>query len=191
MIRRFFLLILLVFGLTGCSSSRNAPIVWYWDNEIIESLGSLKDYCVYDFAVPFKAVMDDEEAVLAHYKILLPPKKEMKKILYSANDKRCFLYSKNRGIAIIQDIHHHHQDQINGLQEISKDTVEDELFTIEDSCKTKVKVLNGKKHYLYVDNEIRIIMFNLRENDYREFVKFPLENLIIKRRGEVRKRCVF
>lgn len=41
---------------------------------------------------------------------------------------------------------------------------------------------------MYVDNEIKIIMFNLTENDYYSFVTFPLKNFTIKRRGEIRAR---
>jgi hypothetical protein len=47
-------------------------------------------------------------------------------------------------------------------------------------------VKEQKNHYLYVDNEIRIVFFNLSKEDYQSFVELPLKSLEVRRRGEVR-----
>ncbi|GEM_PF-1753315 len=187
--KRLLFIALVCIGLSGCCSYKNAHIVWYWKNEIMESLGNLGEYSVYDFQVPFKGIMDNYEHLPAWYKILLPPRKELKKISISLTYNRCFLYSKHRGIAIVQDAPWLRKYP-NGLREISADSVESELNSFEnpDGTGTKLKILKNRRHFLYIDNEFRINMFNLRDEDYHTFVEFPLENFIIKRRSETRLR---
>ena len=178
----FFVLI----GLAVSCSYRNVPIIWYWENEIIESLGIVEDYCVYDYSSSFKSVMDMEECIPAHYQILLPSHKVLKRILYGSLERRCFLYTRGRGIAIIQDLHDWERKYENGLNQISPEMVEDQLSIFEEVSGKKIRVTKNRQHFMFVDNEIRIIMFNLSEDDYHSFVEFPIENLKIRRRGEVR-----
>ena len=80
--KRIIFITVVFIGLSGCCSYKNAHIVRYWENEIMESLGNLGEYSVYDFQVPFKGVMDNVEHLPAWYKILLPPKKDLKKYQY-------------------------------------------------------------------------------------------------------------
>jgi restriction system protein len=151
--------------MTGCYLYREAPIVWYWENEMYESLGVLDNYCVYDYSVPFKGIMESYESVPAHYQILLPPKKEIRNILWGPSEDICFLFTKNRGIAIIQDLHDWERKYENGLNQITTDMAENQLLKFADLLGKEVKVKGKKEHYMYVDNEIRILMFNLTEED--------------------------
>ena len=185
------LIILVSIGLSGCcsyKSYKSGVYAYYWKNEIYESLGDLGEYSVFDFESPFKGVTEETESLPAHYKILLPPIKELKRT-ENIGKNRCFLYTKYRGIAIIQDNNWKNWKRIdkNGLRELSEDSVENELFVFT-SNDIKIKIKKNRRHYLYVDNEIRIIMFNLSEKDYYTFVEFTLKNFIIKRRGEIRNR---
>lgn len=189
--KRIFIIIFVSICFSGCCSyrtCRNGTYAWYWKNEIYESFGDLGNYSVYDFESPFKGVTEDTESLAAHYKILLPPIKELERTENIGNN-RLFLYTKHRGIAIIQDDNWNNWKTIdkNGLREISEDSVDDKLFEFT-SCSIKIKIKKNRRHYMYVDNEIKIIMFNLTENDYYSFVTFPLKNFTIKRRGEIRAR---
>ena len=177
----------ILLGLSGCSSFRNTPWVayFYQTNKMVESLcpGKGHSYSIYEYSSPFVGVTDNEKHFPAHYQILLPPQTGIKK-MYERSDNRCFVYSKSRGIAIIQEIYSWRKEYENGLSEISMDEAEGLLAKVVDI--TKIKVKDNRHHYLYVDNEIRIVMFNLSENDYHDFVEFPLENLKFRRRGEIR-----
>ena len=64
--------------------------------------------------------------------------------------------------------------------------VEDQLYEFEELLGKSIKVKEKRNHYMYVDNEIRIIMYNLTEDDYYQFVEFPLANLKFRQRGKVR-----
>lgn len=186
--KRILVFLFVPLVMTGCYLYREAPIVWYWENEMYESLGVLDNYCVYDYSVPFKGIMESYESVPAHYQILLPPRKEIRNILWGPSEDRCFLFTKNRGIAIIQDLHDWERKYENGLNQITKDMAENQLLKFADLLGKEVKVKGKKEHYMYVDNEIRILMFNLTEEDYFRFVEFPLANLKIRKRGEVRQQ---
>lgn len=186
--KRILVLIFVSFVLGGCCSYKNAPIVWYWNNELYESLGGYKEYAIYDFYSPFIGTMDKEESIPAHYQILLPPKKEIVRILYGPYENRCFFYTRKRGIGIFQDLRNWERKYDNGLKEISKELAEDQLSKFAEQFGKEIKLKEKKHHYMYVDQEIRIVMFNLSEDDYQQFVAFPLENLKIRRRGEHRKK---
>lgn len=175
-----------IWCIAGCCSYKNAPIIWYSDNEIIESLGVADEYCIYDFSSPIRGVMDHYESIPAHYQILLPPRKKINNILYGPSEDRCFFYSNNRGIAIIQDLHDWERKYENGLTMISAEMVENQLYEFEELLGKRIKVKEKRNHYMYVDNEIRIIMYNLTEDDYYQFVEFPLANLKFRQRGKVR-----
>lgn len=151
---------------------------------MVESLCPGKDssYSIYEYVSPFVGIADNEEHLPAHYQILLPPQTGIKK-LYERGDNRCFVYSRSRGIAIIQEIYSWRKEYENGLSEISVDEAEGLLSKVVDI--TKIRIKDNRHHYLYVDNEIRIVMFNLSENDYHDYVEFPSESLKFRRRGEI------
>lgn len=186
--KRILVLIFVSFVLGGCCSYKNAPIVWYWNNEMYESLGVLDNYCIYDYAVPFKGVMETYESIPAHYQIFLPPRKEIIRILWGPIEDRCFFFTKKRGIAIIQDLHDWERKYENGLHQITKDAAEDQLFIFADLLGKEIKIKGNRNHFMYVDNEIRILMFNLSEEDYARFVEFPLVNFKIRQRGGIRQK---
>ena len=174
--------ILVCFG--GCCSYKNVPYVVYRNNEIDELIGPMKDYCIYDFISQVKMRRDTEVCLPAHYHILLPPKRNIKKFL-GFDDNRCFLYTMSRGIAVFQDHYSWERKHANGFRQIPADSASSQLSLFDDQVEIKVK--EQKDHYLYVDNEIRIVFFNISEKDYQSFVEFPLKSLEIKRRGEVRE----
>ena len=186
------IIVLFLFGLVGCCPYKNVPIIRYWENEAFESLGVADDYSIYDFASPFKGIMDHYEEVSAHYQILLPPREDIKNILFGPEQDRCFFFTRNRGIAIIQDLQDWEKQCENGLQQISPEAAMRHLSRFEDEYKRiygkrrGIKVKKDRLHYVYVDNEIRIVMFNLTREDYYKYVEFPLANLKIRRIGGVR-----
>ena len=171
-------------GLVGCSSYKNEPYVVYLDNEIEESLKPMKDYCIYDYSSNMKGTMDYEVCIPAHYQIWIPPKKDLK-FIHGLDENKLFLYTKSRGIAIFQDIQGWERKYEDGFRPIAIDSVESYLSQFGDHKKLKVKAQVQKNHYLYVDNEIRIVFFNLSQKDYHSFVEIPLNSLNIKRRGEI------
>lgn len=181
-IKRSLTILAILLGLVGCSSYKNEPYVVYLNDEVEESLKPMKDYCIYDFSSNMKGTMDYEVCIPAHYQIWIPPKKDIKYIHRIDND-RCFLYTKSRGIAIFQDIPGWARKYANGFRPIASDSVESYLSQFGDQKKLKVKA--QKNHYLYVDDEIRIVFFNLSQEDYHSFVETPLKSLNIKRRGEI------
>lgn len=173
----------ILLGLVGCRSYKDMPYVSYWNNEMYEIMGAMKDYSVYDYVSPLKGRMDKFEHLPAHYHILLPPKRDMKKFC-GYDENRCFLYSSSRGIAIFQDVFSWERKYRNGFRQIPADSVRKQLSPYNEQVKIKVK--EQKNHYLYVDNEIRMVFFNLSEEDYESFVALPLKSFEIRRRGEVR-----
>lgn len=177
---------IVLFGLTGCCSFKNIPRVVYYQYpiEVVEGLYPEKDYSIFDYSSPFVGFADNEKHIPAHYQLLLPPKKDMRKI-YEREHNRCFVYSKKRGIAIIQELYSWREECENGVREISKEEVERWISKGFYWYEDKIKVKDNKQHYLFVSDEIRIVMFNLSRNDYHDFVELPLDSFIIKRRGEV------
>lgn len=182
MMKKFLIVFTILAGLVGCHSYKNVPYVSYWNNEMYEIIGPMKDYCIYDYISPLKGKMDKFEHLPAHYHILLPPKRDMRKIL-GWSDSRCFMYTKSRGIAILQGIHWGTK-YANGFRQIPADSVRKQLSLFDEQVEIKVK--EQKNHFLYVNNEIRIVFFNLSKEDYQSFVDFPLKSLEVRRRGEVR-----
>lgn len=183
---RIIMSIIFLFGISGCCSYRNTPLVsyHYQTHNMVESLVPGKGYSIYEYTSPFVGVADREEHLPAHYQILLPQQKDIRKI-YGIGDDRCFIYSKARGIAIFQELAKWAKMYENGLREISTDEAEGWISKVETMCNTRIKVKNNRHHYLYVDNEIRIVMFNLCENDYDNFVEFPLTHLRFYQRGKI------
>ena len=173
----------ILLGLVGCHSYKNVPYVYYRNNEIDEVIGPTKDYSIYDYVSHVKMSRDNEVYFPAHYHILLPPKIDFRKSS-GINENRCFLYSSSKGIAIFQDEYSWERKYRNGFRQIPADSVRKQLSPYNEQVKIKVK--EQKNHYLYVDNEIRIVFFNLSEEDYESFVALPLKSLEIRRRGEVR-----
>lgn len=159
------------------------PYVIYRDNEIDEIVGSMQDYCIFDYISQVKMRRDTEVYFPAHYHILLPPKRDLKKFL-GYNDNRCFLYTKSRGIAIFQDEYSWERKYTNGFRQISTDSAGKQLSLFDDQ--EKLRIEDQKCHYLYIDNEIRIVFFNLSKEDYHSYVELPLKSLEVRRRGEVR-----
>ena len=180
--RQFLTISVVILGLVGCSSYKNEPYVVYLDNEIEESIKPMKDYCIYDFCSNMKGTMDYEVCIPAHYQIWFPPKKDLKQIQGLGEDK-LFVFTKSRGIAIFQDLQGWERKYADGFRPIATDSVEDYLSQFGEQKKLKVKA--QKNHYLYVDDEIRIVFFNLSQEDYHSFVETPLKSLNIKRRGEI------
>ena len=177
----FLFSMLVCFG--GCCSYKDMPYVIYRDNEIDEIVGSMQDYCIFDYISQVKMRRDTEVYFPAHYHILLPPKRDLKKFL-GYNDNRCFLYTKSRGIAIFQDEYSWERKYTNGFRQISTDSAGKQLSLFDDQ--EKLRIEDQKCHYLYIDNEIRIVFFNLSKEDYHSYVELPLKSLEVRRRGEVR-----
>lgn len=179
--KRIFIIFILLFELAGCCSYIDSLEHWHYKNW--ESLEFMKNYCIYNYESPRFGVCDEEKHIPAHYQIYIPNKlKKMKGVDFD----RCFLYSKNRGIAIFQDLSPWQRKYAKGLRIISKDSVE---YFVEDFCRFNhlhIKVKENRLHYLYVDDEMRIVFFNLSETDINDFVDFPLSHLLIKKHGEVR-----
>ena len=179
-----------LFVLTGCCSFLEFPVIGYINNEIVESIGVQADYSIYDNNFSAMGVNETDVMIPAHYQILIPPKKGIRRSFFVSGEK-FFLYTQKRGIAIFQDLYDWERVYENGLQQISKETAEDQLSFFEINSEKKIKVKEDRLHFMYVDNEIRILMFNLHDRDYYRFVEFPLANLKIRRRGEVRKRGIY
>jgi len=173
----------LLLGITGCCSYKDIPYVVYRNNEIDESIGPMKDYCIYDYISQVKMRRDNEEYNPAHYHILFPPKRYIKKLL-GCNENRCFLYTNSRGIALFQDEYPWERKYENGFRQISADSAESQLSVFTNRTKG-IELIENKNHYMYVDQEIRIVFFNLSNDDYQSFVELPLKSLDIRRRGEV------
>lgn len=182
MMKKFLIVFTILAGLVGCHSYKNLPYVSYWNNEMYEIMEPMKDYCIYDYISPLKGRMDMFVHLPAHYHILLPPKRDIKKFL-GFDNSRCFIYTKSRGIAIIQEVYWEGKFA-NGFRQIPADSARKQLSLFDEQVEIKVK--EQKEHYLYVDNEIRIVFFNLSKEDYRSFVELPLKSLEVRRRGEVR-----
>ena len=104
----------------------------------------------------------------------------MKKI-FSMGDDRCFLYSKGRGIAIFQDIVEIGRTYENGLRQISASSADDQLFPIAASYGKEIRIREGRKHYMYVEDETMILMFNLTDEDYDDYVELPINSFKIRR----------
>ena len=188
--RRFiltFIFAITIIGLVGCSSYKNAPRVTYCYNRISDCLGTDGEFWIYDFMFPLIGTRDNMEDIPAHYQIFIPDKRELKK-LYGVGYDRCFLYSKGRGIAIFQDIDESNRKFDNGFRQIPASSADEQLSRITTSYATEIKIRDGRKHYIFVDNEIRVLMFNLMDNDYHDFVEQPLNTLTIRRRGTTRMR---
>lgn len=183
--KRIIIYAVLLTVVCGCSLLNKECEVYYWYNDINEVLGPKDKYCIYDFMTPLDGRCDHEVHVAAHYQVMLPPKKIMKKHYksYASWTDRCFIYSRNRGIAIFQDIRESDRKNPNGVRQILKDTVEDQLEAFQPYS---IKVKGDRNHFIYVDGEIRIIMFNLEEKDYNSFINLPMNSLKIKRHAEVR-----
>ena len=187
MIKKAIISVIVLIGLAGCSSYRNTPwVVYYYEtNKMVESLVPAKGYSIYEFTSPFVGVADKEKHHPAHYQLLIPQQNDLKR-LYRKSDNRCFVYSKARGIAIIQELYSWRKNYDKGLREISPEEAEGWLPQVMDMHETKFKIQKDRHHYLYVDHEIRIVLFNLSEKDYQDFVVFPLDHLKFYRRGEIR-----
>lgn len=181
--RRLLTISAIILGLVGCRSYKNIPYVVYRYNEMQESIKPMNDYCIYHYISTVKGIMDNEECIPAHYQICIPPKRHIKYIL-SSDVNRCFIFTKSRGIAIFQDIQDWERIFASGFRQISKDSVDSYLSSFGNQKEIKVK--EKKNHYLYVDHEIRIVFFNLTQEEYNRFVVFPLKSMKIERRGEVR-----
>lgn len=197
--RLYYIYLIIVTTLTGCCVLNNdVAEVRYLNNELVDSLGPMNDYCIFDFMSPMMYTRDHEECHFAHYQVLLPSKKMMKK-RFGSTENRCFLYSKGRGIAIFQDIGKSNRRYSNGLQQISGEMVRclvDGQFYYQprffwgkwrnNDFKVKTFEINERKnHYLYVDEEIRIVFFNISDVDYDSFVGLPINSLKIKQRSYV------
>lgn len=180
--KKILILSVLLFELSGCYTYVDS--LGNWNDNNRESLEFTKNYCIYNYDSPRIGVCDKELQVPAHYQIYIPNKLKM---MGGVDFDRFFLYSKNRGIAIFQDIFPYERKYTNGFRKISNDSVGGFLgyFNYHNY---HIKVKENRHHYLYVDNEIRILIFNLSDADYNYFVKFPLSHLIIKRHGEMRKK---
>lgn len=191
MIKRILALLALLW-LTGCSY-KYVPSIIYYENVVVESLGVSGDYCIYDSSSPFRGRAEYYEFLPTHYQIILPTKRKMVGRLFSSDD-RCFLYTRNRGIAIFQGSSYLTRDYGDGLYQISDELVEYQLSSFikfdgslnryDRRINRMERKINGRKqHYMYIDNNIRIVMFNLSEKDYHDFVEIPIEGLKIKRKG--------
>ena len=180
--KKYIIIFVLSLGFLGCRSYKDIPYVVYRNNELDESIGPMKDYCIYDYTSHVRMRRDYEVYVPAHYHILLPPKRDLKKFL-GYNENRCFLYSKSKGIAIVQDEYSLEGKYTNGFRQISADSARKHLSVFDDQI--EIKCNEQKNHYLYVDNEIRIVFFNLSKEDYQSFVKLPLKTLEVRRRREI------
>ena len=182
MTRKYFTIIAVLLGFVGCRSYKDEPYVVYLNNEIEESIIPKGDYCIYDNSSNMIGTADYEMHVPAHYQMCIPPKKDIKKF-YRSDEDRCILYSKSRGIAIFQDITDWERKYASGFRPIATDTAEKCLSWL--GILKDIKVNGKKNHYLYVDHEIRILFFNLSQDDYHSFVELPLKSLDIKRRGAI------
>lgn len=181
--RKGLIIFAILVGLVGCSSYKNIPYLVYRNNEIDEAIAPMDKYCIFDYISHVRMRRDNEEYLPAHLHLLLPPKRDMKKF-FGINENRCFLYTKLRGVAIFQDEYSWERKYANGFRQIPADSAWKQLSLFDDQVKIKVK--EQKNHYLYVDNEIRIVFFNLSKEDYQSFVELPLKSLEVRRRGEVR-----
>lgn len=175
------IIFVILLGFLGCRSYKDIPYSVYRNNELDESIGPMKDYCIYDYISHVRMRRDNEVYVPAHYHMLLPPKRDLKKFL-GYNENRCFVYSKLRGIAIFQDEYSWERKCTNGFRQISTDTARKYLSVFDEQLEIKCK--EQKNHYLYVDNEIRIVFFNVSKEDYKSFVELPLKSLEVRRRGK-------
>ena len=182
--RRYIYISAIILCFVGCSSYKSMPSVVY-RNDIQESIKPMNDYCIYHYFSNIKGIMDEEERIPANYQICFPPKRLIKYYL-NLDINRCFFFTKSRGIAIFQDIQDWKRVHTNGFRQISKDSVDSYLSPFGDFKEIKIK--EDKNHYLYVDNEIRIVFYNLSQEDYHSFVELPLKSLKIERRGEIRIR---
>ena len=178
--KKVLILVLTITCLCGCGTYRSAPRVTYWYNSIYDCLGTNGVQWIYDYMSPLIGVMDNQESVPVHYRIFLPDKRNMKKI-FSMGDDRCFLYSKGRGIAIFQDIVESGGTYENGIRQISASSADDQLFPIAASYGTEIRLREGRKHYMYVEDEIMILMFNLTDEDYEDYVELPINSFTIRR----------
>lgn len=178
-----------LFFLFGCSTmSKNVPYVIYLNNNLEEVIGPKSGFCIYDYMSNIVAVADKEEEHPANYQIFLPPKKMMKGMYVKGFD-RCFLFSKGRGIAIFQDIPEWDRKYENGFRSVSNDMVEelicDHFYKSQDGERLNPKIKKGRKHYLYVNNELRIVIFNTTDKDKDIFVYLPVNSLNYKKRGRM------
>lgn len=189
MMKKIFILFIVFVGVSGCFQYKNTPrvVYYYQTNKMIECMTPVMGYSIYEYYSPFVGVADMEEHIPAHYQILLPHQKDVKRT-YGINHNRCFVYSKGRGVAIIQEFYNKNTGYENGLHEISMDDAERWLSKAVDMHETMIKMKDNRHHYLYVDNEIGIVMFNLTEKDYHDFVELPTNNLSFYQRGEMRLR---
>lgn len=185
--KRILIAFLVFIGSTGCCTYWNTPwvVYYYQTNRMVESLIPGEGYSIYEYTSPFVGVADNEEHLPAHYQILLPHQKNVKR-LYSKNHDRCFVYSKYRGITIIQELNDKGGNYENGLYEISMDEAEGWISKVVEMHNTRIRVKDNRHHYIYVNGEIGIVMFNLFENDYHDFVEYPLNSFRLYRRGEIR-----
>ena len=179
---KILLILSVLFVLSGCYSYVDS--LGNWNDNNRESLEFTNNYCIYNYDSPRIGVCDKELQVPAHYQIYIPNKLKM---MGGVDFDRFFLYSKNRGIAIFQDIFPYERKYTNGFRKISNDSVGGFLGYFNYN-NYHIKVKENRHHYLYVDNEIRILIFNLSDADYSTFVELPLKHLQIKRRGEVRMK---
>lgn len=177
-------LLLLLTILYGCGLHKSAVMVSYCHNDLEEVLSKVDEYSIYDYLTPLNGKCDHEVLVAAHYRLFIPSMRKIKHLYRSTNwTDRCFLYSRNRGIAVFQDIRESDRIFPVGLTSVSEEFVEDQLAFFSNDIWTKV--LGKRSHYLFVSGEIRLLMFNLTNDDYHEFVETPMESLKIKKHAEV------
>ncbi|MBQ7751156.1 MAG: hypothetical protein IJR77_08075 [Bacteroidales bacterium] len=178
------LVLLLTSCLLGSCSNKYLDVIRYQDYERVESLGVYKQYCVLEYYWPYRNESDKEGDVPAHYKILLPTGTDLKKKIFGPNENRCFLYTGKRGIAIFQDLSRAEEKKCEGqLSQISKEEAERRLHVFEGYLEKKIKVKEKRMHYMYEKEQVIVVMFNLSEKDYHDFIELPTKNLRIKARG--------
>jgi len=156
---------------------KNASMVKYADEEISEVLSPRGSYSIYDYFSPkVESDVEDTTSIL-RYHILLPPKKDLKRILSTGKD-RCFLFSKGRGIAIIQDSTSKTYNYKKGYRDVSSSSIKELLSVFEGIDNLEIK--DNKRHGIcIVEHGVRVYFFNLSYTDFHDYVHYSLMSLHI------------
>lgn len=174
--RKYTAFTLMVLIIVGCSSTKNASMVKYADEEISEVLSPMGNYSIYDYFSPkVESDVEDTTSIL-RYHILLPPKKDIRRILSTGED-RCFLFSKGRGIAIIQDSASktHYK---KGYRDLSSRSIKEQLSVFKGIDNLEIK--DNKRHGIcVVEHGVRVYFFNLSYADFHDYVHYSLMSLHI------------
>ena len=193
---KFCILLFVALLLFGCQTSKELNVSGFHINRPFEkiSLTPLRSYGIYNYESELHGVMDNEEEVLSHYQICLPMK-DLKEIRGGYKNSY-FFYTHNRVIAIQQDLRKEIKVS-NGLRCIPRDSVYDYYMIAGRNRNAWYEFGDGRKlkknrfHYVYVDDEIIMLMLNISYKDYKNFVEYPLNTFHIKRRGGIKQRTPY